>query len=119
MNHKIMDQRICLALDLKEDLEAIKMYELYHRSVWPEVLDSIRSAGIEVMEIYRTGNRLFMIMEVTTEFNSEKKAQEDANNKKVQEWESLMDTFQQRLPWAKEGQKWVTMDKIFDLNEQL
>jgi L-rhamnose mutarotase len=29
-----------------------------------------------------------------------------------------MDTYQKRLPFAKEGQKWVPMKRIFSLEEQ-
>ncbi len=67
------------------------------------------------MQIYRTGNRLFMIMETTDDYSSEKKAAMDADNPKVQEWEQLMWKFQQPLPWVKEGEKCVLMAKIFQL----
>ncbi|MEQ8812616.1 MAG: L-rhamnose mutarotase, partial [Imperialibacter sp.] len=43
----------------------------------------------------------------------------DANNPKVQEWEKLMWKYQQALPAAKPGEKWLLMDKIFSLTEQL
>ena len=109
--------RYCFALDLKDDDQLIAEYERYHAAggVWPEILDSIKNAGIEVLDIYRTGNRLFMIMEVNEDFSFEKKAAMDAANPKVQAWEELMWKFQQPLPWAKEGEKWVLMEKIFDL----
>ncbi|KYP13921.1 L-rhamnose mutarotase [Flavihumibacter sp. CACIAM 22H1] len=107
--------RYCLALDLKDDPALIARYEAYHQAVWPEILDSIRDAGILDMQIYRTGNRLFMIMEVSDAFDAAAKAAADAASPKVQEWETLMDTFQQRLPWAAPGQKWVPMDLIFSL----
>jgi L-rhamnose mutarotase len=35
---------------------------------------------------------------------------------RVQEWEDLMATYQQALPFAKPGEKWVRMDRIFDWN---
>ena len=110
-------QRICLALDLKDDPELIAKYEEYHApgNAWPEITKSIKDAGIVDMQIYRTGNRLFMIMEVDETFDPSKKAAMDAENPKVQEWEKLMLTFQERIPWAKEGEKWVAMDKIFQL----
>lgn len=107
--------RYCLALDLKDDPAAIESYEAHHRAVWPEVLHSIRSSGILSMQIYRTGNRLFMVMETEEGFSFEAKAGADAANPKVQEWEALMDQFQQRLPWAGAGEKWVLMDEIFQL----
>ncbi len=56
-----------------------------------------------------------MIMETDDTFSFERKGAMDAANPKVQEWEQLMWTFQQPLPWAKEGEKWILMDKIFQL----
>ncbi len=108
-------KRYCLACDLKDDPSLIQEYESYHRKVWPEILLSIHQAGIEQMEIYRVGNRLFMIMEVTDDFSFEQKAMADAANSKVQEWELLMWKYQQALPGSKPGEKWVLMEKIFDL----
>jgi L-rhamnose mutarotase len=70
------------------------------------------------MEIYRTGNRLFMIMETNENFSFEKKEAMDNANPKVQEWEQLMWKYQQGIPGSKPGEKWVLMKKIFDLNEQ-
>jgi L-rhamnose mutarotase len=112
-------KRHCLALDLVNDRVLIAEYEAYHRAVWPEILASIRNAGIADMEIYRVDNRLFMIMEVTDSFNFEQKAAADATNEKVQDWEKLMWKYQQALPVAKPGEKWLMMERIFSLNEQL
>jgi L-rhamnose mutarotase len=106
-------KKYCLALDLKDDPALIKEYEEWHKKVFPEVLKSIKDSGIEKMEIYRTGNRLFMIMETTEDFSFEKKAAADMANAKVQEWENLMWKYQQPLPVAAEGEKWVLMDRIF------
>jgi L-rhamnose mutarotase len=106
--------RYCLALDLKDDAALIAEYEEHHRKVWPEILQSIKEAGIEQMEIYRTGNRLFMIMETNDSFNFEKKSKAEAANEKVQQWEKLMWKYQQALPGAKPGEKWVLMEKIFE-----
>ena len=80
-------KRYCLALDLKDDDSLIAEYEEHHRKVWPEILQSIADAGIDKMEIYRTGNRLFMIMEVNNSFNFDEKAAADAASENVQEWE--------------------------------
>jgi L-rhamnose mutarotase len=110
-------KRYCFALDLIDDENLIAEYEYWHQKQngWPEIKKSILDAGIKDMEIYRTGNRLFMIMEVGDEYSPDKKAVSDRNNLKVQEWEELMWKFQQPLPWAKEGEKWVMMDQIFKL----
>jgi L-rhamnose mutarotase len=108
-------KRFCLALDLKEDEEAIKAYDEYHTRVWPEIKESLKEAGILDMEIYRTNNRLFMILKVTADFSFEKKAALDAANPKVQEWENLMSAFQKPLPWSKPGEKWLLMERVFKL----
>ncbi len=111
-------KRYCLALDLKDDEALIREYELYHQKVWPEILESIRSSGIAQMEIYRTGNRLFMIMETEEGFSFERKAKADAENEKVQQWEELMWKYQQALPGSKAGEKWLLMEKIFETSPQ-
>ena len=108
-------QRYCLALDLIDDPALITEYENWHSAAncWPEIKKSIADAGIAEMEIYRTGNRLFMIMDTEETFSFEKKAAMDAGNARVQEWEQLMWKFQLALPWAKDGEKWVLMNRIF------
>ena len=108
-------KRYCLALDLKDDPTLIAEYERHHEKIWPEIEKSILDSGIEKMEIYRTANRLFMIMETTNQFSFTLKLQADTNNPKVQEWEKMLWKYQQALPHAKPKEKWVLMDKIFDL----
>ena len=108
-------KRHCLALDLKDDPDLIAKYIACHKSVSATIKASITNAGITVMDIFCTGNRLFMIIETTPDFDFVKKAAMDAANEKVQEWEVLVSQFQQALPWAKPGEKWVLMDQIFQL----
>ena len=107
--------RYCFATDLKNDPALIAEYEACHEAIWPEIAASIRDAGILDMQIYRVENRLFMIMETTDDFSFERKAEMDANNPRVQEWENLMWKYQQALPLAKPGEKWIMASKIFDL----
>jgi L-rhamnose mutarotase len=112
-----MSRRYCLALDLKDDPRLIEAYEAHHRRVWPEILESIAAAGILAMEIYRVENRLFMVMEVAPGFSFEAKAEADAANPKVQDWERLMWTYQQAVPGGPAGAKWRLMDRIFRFPE--
>lgn len=122
--------RYALALDLKDDPALIAEYERYHERIWPEIERSIQESGITNMEIYRVGNRLFMLMETDETFSFERKAAADAANPKVEEWEALMWQYQQALPITERGEstapagtperdrpgeKWVLMKKIFAL----
>jgi L-rhamnose mutarotase len=108
-------KRYCLALDLKDDPTLIKEYEKHHQEVWPEIRESIKSSGILTMEIYRAGNRLFMIMDTEDDFSLDHKILVDQYNPRVQEWENLMWKYQQALPYARQGEKWMVMNKIFQL----
>jgi len=109
-------KKYCLALDLKDEKEKIDAYLKYHKNVWPEINKSLKDSGIISAEIFHTGNRLFMILEVDKSFSFNKKAKLDGSNPKVVEWETLMRKFQQSIPNSKPGVKWVLMDKIYDLN---
>jgi L-rhamnose mutarotase len=110
-------KRYCLALDLKEDAALIAEYEAYHRNVWPEILQSIQESGILTLDIYRVANRLFMIIEAEDGFSFEKKSALDAANPRVQEWEQLMWKYQQALPGARAGEKWMLMERIFGMSK--
>jgi len=110
-----MTRRYCLTLDLKNDPELIAEYRRYHEHVWPEIAKGIRDSGIEDMEIYLLGTRMFMIMDVNETFSFAAKAEADRNNPKAQEWEKLMRKFQQPMPEAKPGEKWLLMEQVFKL----
>lgn len=101
-------------LDLQDDTARIAEYERWHSDVWPEVLDHLKASGFRSCRISRAGNRLVMVVE------SDHPTASDGGGKpvpaRVQEWESLMDSYQQRLPFAEPGQKWVLATTIFDWN---
>ncbi len=109
-------RRYCLTLDLKNDPALIAEYRKYHEEVWPDITKSIKDSGIEKMEIYLLGTRMFMVMEVNESFSFDAKAAADKNNPRVQEWERLMWKFQQALPQAKPGEKWLLMERIFRID---
>lgn len=108
-------KRYALTLDLKNSEQLIAEYEHWHQQIGEEIKKSITDSGIINMEIYRFGTRMFMLMETDDSFSFERKAMADESNPKVQEWEELMLKFQQPLPQAKPGEKWIMMDKIFQL----
>jgi L-rhamnose mutarotase len=105
-------QRYCLTLDLVDDPELIFGYREHHQNVWPEVKQSILASGIRKLAIYLLGNRLCMVIEAEESFSFEVKAQSEASHERVQQWEALMWKYQQRLPMAKKGEKWMLMEEI-------
>jgi L-rhamnose mutarotase len=112
-----MNRRHCLTLDLKNDPKLIAEYKRHHEKVWPEIIASLKTSGIVNLEIYLLGTRMFMITDVNEKFSFEAKGKADRANPKVQEWEQLMWKFQQALPQAKPGEKWLLMERIFTLEK--
>jgi L-rhamnose mutarotase len=100
---------------LKDDPRLIAEYRRYHEKIWPEITQSIKAAGVEDMQIYLLGTRMFMIMDVNGGFSFAAKAEADRLDPKVQEWENLMWKFQRPLPPAQPGEKWMLMEPIFKL----
>jgi L-rhamnose mutarotase len=111
--------RYCLTLELQDDDELIRQYEQYHQpgNVWPEILESIRGAGIENMQIFRLGTQLVMVLDVTPNFSFEAKAKSDSSNPKVQDWERLMERFQRVGVTQENAGKWQVMKQIFEFQE--
>jgi L-rhamnose mutarotase len=112
-------QQYCLTLTLKDDDELIREYEEYHKpgNVWPEVIDSIRDAGILDMQIYRSGLQLIMVMTVSDTFSFENRSIQDSLNPKVVEWEQLMNKFQKIAEVI--DSKWQVVPNIFELSKHL
>ncbi|WP_010187431.1 L-rhamnose mutarotase [Sphingomonas sp. PAMC 26605] len=112
--------RHVLVLDLHDDPEAIAAYRHWHRPGGPPaaVTRAIRADGIATLEIWQVGDRLVMLMETTPDFDPAAKAVRDATDPEIQAWETLMDRFQRRLRFAAEGEKWVTAEQIYALEDQ-
>ena len=109
-----MSKTFARVIDLKDDPKIIAEYEEYHRNAWPEVLEGLKGRGIERMEIFRSGNHLFMYCSVSDEFEPRRDLQSDAAAKRVKEWQELMLTFQQKVPEAGEDEWWSSMSLAFD-----
>jgi L-rhamnose mutarotase len=108
-------KRFCLTLGLRDDPVLKAEYIDYHRQVWPEILESLRVAGILDMQIFERDGLLFMIMDTDDAFTFERKAQLDAANPRVREWETLMARFQDVSDGGDSAAKWRPMQKIFQL----
>jgi L-rhamnose mutarotase len=107
----------CLALDLQDDPALIAEYKRHHQpgNIWPEVAANIKDQGILSEEIFLLGSRMVMVLRTSDTFSFEAKAESDRTTPKVLAWEELMWRFQKPVPQAKPGEKWVLMEKIFEL----
>lgn len=114
--------RRCFAVDLHDDPERIARYRAWHAAgaVPAAVSAAIRGDGVASLEIWLTGDRMFMIMEQDAEAAEDDAAKQarDAANPDVRAWDALMRSFQKPLPFAPE-QTWVEMERIYALSEQV
>jgi len=103
------------ALDLKDDPGMVRAYLQPHAAVWPEATAALRAVGISRMRLFLLGTHLFMYYEAPDAFDPARDYQSYAANAKAAAWDTLMRTFQQRVPEARPGDWWAPMDLIFDL----
>jgi L-rhamnose mutarotase len=110
-----MITRTVLATDLNGSASSIETYKAHHRRVWPEVLASLRRAGITGMDIFLLGRRLVMILETQNPDFRRCFATHVASSPRVAEWETLMRSLQTPPPGAEPGEWWTEMEPVFSL----
>jgi L-rhamnose mutarotase len=108
--------RYVLTVDLKDDPAAIATYKEYHQRVWPEVLASLRHAGIREMEIFLLERRLVMVVETDGRDIRRAFALHHGSHPRVIEWETLMMSLQVPPPGAAPGEWWTLMTPVFRMD---
>lgn len=104
-----------MALNLKDDPQAVETYKERHRAVWPDVLEGLRGIGISKMKIFLLGRRLFMYFEAGDDFDPDRDFQKYQDTERAREWDALMRGFQERVEEAEPGAWWAPMEEVFDL----
>ena len=105
-----------LALNLKNDPDAVEKYKSYHQNVWPEVETALKRVGITSMKIFLIGRKLFMYVETVDAFEPERdfsKYLED--HIRCKQWDELMQTFQEKIPEAGDDEWWALMEPVYEL----
>ncbi|MCF8224335.1 MAG: L-rhamnose mutarotase [Bacteroidales bacterium] len=112
-------KRFCKTLTLEDDPALIEEYKKVHAagSAWPEISQGMIEVGIIDMEIYITGNRLFMIMDTVPEFDHASAMAELASQPRQSEWEAFVSRFQRTSSRASADEKWQLMERIYKLGE--
>ena len=109
-----------LTINLKNDEEIIERYKEYHRNPFPEVVEQISRSGVLDLKIFLRDRRMFMYMTTKDDYDPSKKVKGDlGNHPKVEEWNRLMNSFQEPAAEAGEGEWWASMDQVFDLAEHV
>lgn len=109
--------RYVLTVDLRDDPAAIAAYREHHQRVWPEVVASLRDAGVSRMDIHLHGRRLVMILELDDGLDLRRVlSTHAASHPRVQEWERLMRSLQERAADAAPGEWWAVMEPVFKLS---
>jgi L-rhamnose mutarotase len=111
--------RYVLTLNLKDDPAVIALYRRHHERVWPEVLESLRAAGVEQMDIHLLGRQLVMVVVLAQGLELRRVFGEHmASGPRVAEWERLMKSLQEPSPLAGAGEWWALMENVFCLEDQ-
>ena len=109
--------RHVLTLNLRDDPAAIAAYREHHQRVWPEVVDSLRRAGVKQMDIHLLGRQLVMIVELDDGLDIRRVfSTHNAASGRVAEWERLMKSLQEPAPGTRPGEWWAAMEPVFSLN---
>ncbi len=108
-------QRIIQTLELNESEEALQAYLKAHDEIWPEIVEGIRSVGIETMDIYRLGYTLVMVVELPDDICFDEAMQRLATLPRQQEWEEFVGRYQKCDPKSTSSGKWKRLTRFFQL----
>ena len=110
--------RYVLTVNVKNDPGIVQTYREYHREVWPEVLASLRLAGVDRMDIYMLGRQLVMVVDMQGGLDYRVAFEKHASSsERVIEWERLMKSLQEQPAEARPGEWWALMEPVFHLDQ--
>lgn len=102
-------------LDLVDDPDLVREYVELHRQVPAAVEAALREIGVERMEIYRHGTRLFMRIETREGFDPARDYQRYAEVPEAAAWDARMRQYQRPAPGAKPNDWWAAMEPVYRL----
>ena len=113
-------KRYCKVLTLKDDPQLVEEYKKVHGigAVWPEITQGMKEVGIIDMEIYISGNQLFMIMDTVVDFDHDKAMTELASKPRQAEWEKYVSKYQETSADASAKKKWQLMERVYEMDQK-
>lgn len=119
-----MAHRHCFALDLVDNHEVVEAYEAWHRpgQTPAEIIAFFRSEGVEDLQIYRAGNRLFMILDLSDDVSAADFAKAGADDDGMKAWVESMTPYQQPIAFGavaatSPSSSWVALGELFNLKD--
>lgn len=112
-------QTFGLTLCLQPDPDKIAEYRRYHAAVWPEVTARMRECGVQQMQIFVRGTRMFMYLLTDDAFDPARDFSRINEDPVSARWNALMATLQERAPEASSDQWWAPMEQVFDLQQSV
>jgi L-rhamnose mutarotase len=104
-----------LTLLLRADPEKIAEYRRQHQAVWPEVTARLRECGIQNMQIFLRGTRMFMYIVTDDSFEPSRDFARVNDDPASARWNELMADLQERAPEATADEWWAPMELVFDM----
>ena len=92
--------------------EKLEEYKLYHKSVWPEVLEMIKKCNIQNYSIYHKDGYLFSYFEYLGD-DFEGDMDRMSADPRTKGWWAVMKPMQVPLSTKKEGEWWAEMEEVF------
>jgi L-rhamnose mutarotase len=105
-------QRFASVIRVKVD--KLEEYKRLHAEPWAGVLEVLQRVGIRNYSIFLHGDLLFSYLEFHGS-DWEAAGREIAADPTTKAWWALTDPCQERLPTAKPGEQWASMERIFYL----
>jgi L-rhamnose mutarotase len=108
-------QTFGLTLCLQNDTVKISEYRRYHAAVWPKVTARLRECGVQQMQIFLRGTRMFMFLVTDDAFDPARDFARINEDPVSAQWNELMAGLQERAPEANPDEWWAPMELVFDL----
>jgi L-rhamnose mutarotase len=105
-----------LTLLLQDDPAKIAEYKEQHRAVWPAVTARLREVGVQQMQIFLRGTRMFMYLVTDDAFDPARDFARINEDPESARWNEYMATLQARAPEANPDEWWAPMELVFDLD---
>ena len=110
--------RHVMIVNLRNDAATIASYRAHHQRVWPEVIESLRNAGVKRMDIHMLDRTVVMVVDLEDDADIDAVFRKhQASSLRVAEWERLMKAMQEPSPGARLGEWWAAMEPVFQLTE--